>query len=390
VSAFSPALSTPHGYAAPGVFEVTCEVRDPGDQLARATATAVVADPARWLVVDTAADDADAEVYGGPYTNGLSLREALVLANGNVGPDTISFDPAVQPIFVTSALPAVTDDDLTLAGHDQVVIDGSATAAVAGLEVAASGVTLTGVEVVDFDTGVHVLGTASGFVARDLVLRGNAAGLVNEADGTQVGPGVVVAESTGPHQLDLFALTRVTRSVVRDGLGNGLAVRAAGGGTVVELTAVVGNGGHGILLFNAGGGADGTRLVDSTIVLNGMSGISLGAQVSDLELRNDVLALNTDWGVDGDVTNFVAGSPDFNLWFGNGLGDCSLCISGADAVLGSDPMLADLFGVPVDVCPLVGSPVLDAGTDLTNTDRNGWELGSFDGTAPEIGACERP
>jgi hypothetical protein len=226
---------------------------------------------------------------------------------------------------------------------------------------------------------------------RDAAITDCSVGARIDPDGVQLGPDIVVSGSTGLAQVELYGQSTLLRAMVRDGFAEGVEVRAAGAGSLIVLSTILGNASDGVYLHAVGGGADDTRIVDSTIVLNGGSGIAVaGGQVTGVEVRNDVLAFNGDWGLDADPGNLDANSPDFSLYFGNGLGSCSGCVLGASDIEGLDPLLTDLFSDPADVCPLEDSPLLEAGTALTLVDRNGWELGAFDGIAPEIGACERP
>ncbi len=375
-------------YALPGTYGVTCEVRDGGGAIDRATATVVVSDPIRWLVVDTEADDNDVEVYGGPYTNGLSLREAIVLANGNAGADTISVDASVEVIFATSGLPPLDDAGTTLAG-DGVILDGGSAGAGVGLSLDAA-VTVTGMELrLWAGRGVHIDIGGAGAELRDMVVRDCGAGVVVDAPAV-LGPGLTVLGSATT-QIDLFATSTVVDSRVWGGLGHGIAIHSGSQGSSVERSVVGDHDGDGVFLFKQAGGADDCRIVDSTIVRNRGHGVRLdGAAILGLDVRNVVLAYNDGWGLVADDLQMAVGSPDHNLFFSNLSGSCDGCTLGAGTLDEVDPELTGLFGDPPDTCPLPGSPVIDAGTALTFIDRNGWQAGAFDGAAPDIGACERP
>ena len=72
------------------------------------------------LVVDTAADESDGDYSAGD----LSLREAIGLANGSIGADTITFSPlfdTAQTINLTSQMPTITDD-VTITGPGQSLL----------------------------------------------------------------------------------------------------------------------------------------------------------------------------------------------------------------------------------------------------------------------------
>jgi uncharacterized repeat protein (TIGR01451 family) len=100
-------------------------------------------------------------VYAGTYpvTNtdagGLgSLRRAILDANANPGPDTITFDPTVTgTIVLTAALPPI-DDDLTIAGPGMSHLDVSGDDAHRVFEIASgTAVTITGLTVRDGRVG---------------------------------------------------------------------------------------------------------------------------------------------------------------------------------------------------------------------------------------------
>jgi hypothetical protein len=92
--------------------------------------------------------------------------------------------------------------------------------------------------------------------------------------------------------------------------------------------------------------------------------------------------------VGGDIVGlgpFDFGSPAFDAWFGNVLGDCD-CNSIGDWAITLDPRLADPFGG--DLSLLGDSPLIDAGTVETAIDRNGPTAGTYFGQGPDIGALE--
>src|SRR5262249_13516529 len=105
------------------------------------------------LVVDTAVDENDGNYAAGD----LSLREAIGLANGSIGPDIITFSPAIngQPILLTQGQLEISDSVIiTGNGPANTIIDGQQNSRVfdvlaTGGDVTFNGVTITNGKITD-------------------------------------------------------------------------------------------------------------------------------------------------------------------------------------------------------------------------------------------------
>ncbi len=137
-----------------------------------------------------------------------SLRQAIIDANANPSPHTINFSIAtgVQTIVLSTALPAITNSNITIdattqtgyASNDpQIVIDGSSLTAYTfdGLSIqSASGCTINGLVVNNgFNSGISILGTSNNNTIQ------NCFSGVNQAGTTAVANkfGIFVQAGTG-------------------------------------------------------------------------------------------------------------------------------------------------------------------------------------------------
>ena len=100
--------------------------------------------------------------------------------------------------------------------------------------------------------------------------------------------------------------------------------------------------------------------------------------------RNNIFSLGGAWGIEGDPG--VATTIDANAWYENALGPCSVCAPGSNAVF-QDPLYVDSSTEDLRLLP--DSSCIDAGVDL-GVDTNGAAVGTFNGTAPDLGAWEAP
>jgi hypothetical protein len=157
---------------------------------------------ARYLVTNTA--------DGGPG----SLRQAILDANANPGPDLIGFaipGPGVHTISPASPLPDVTDP-VTIDGYTQpgarantqtvsdnavllVQLDGSGAGSGAGLHITAGNSTVRGLDVTGF-------GYAPGFVGTGILVESNG-GNVIEGNFFGVDPTGMIAQNNGHSSVDL-------------------------------------------------------------------------------------------------------------------------------------------------------------------------------------------
>lgn len=330
--------------------------------------------------VTTALDESDAgATVESPGGTGLSLREALALANAAAGIQSITFEPGLS-IALGSGL-GVTDGveirgDGTALRCDAVggAVDCLTLAAAAGTTVV-TGLTLSGArnnpihvasgsgyEITGcvLDSNVDPLEIAS--VASDVTVRGcRITG--SGADGIAVlGAGVTIVDNT------------IVDSALR---GIFLGTNASGARVIGNLVV---RGDRGILLANV---VTGVVLRHNTLVYQAGDGLVIGS-ANAAEVTNNVFAFAGDYGLIASDASIEY--RDYNAYFGNGLGACSTCTLEAHAVT-ADPGFVD--AAADDFTLRADSPLVDAGTP-TDEDRNGARSGLYDGLAPDIGYWEQP
>lgn len=182
------------------------------------------------LVVDTNVDEND-----GDYSVGdLSLREAIGLANGSVGPDTITFaiGSGMQTIELCSALPTITES-LTIDGSTQPGFGGTPLIVLDGMSVSDDGLFANAGDL-----------TVIGLSAENF--GGN--GLFVDGDGSNA---VTITSSTFNNNNDDGILlvnvgtVNVNQVVTSDNDGDGLVVEDAAGTVSLSNLTAIGNAGNG-------------------------------------------------------------------------------------------------------------------------------------------------
>ncbi len=380
------------------------------------------------LQVTTAEDELDGgdEIFTVEQAGGaqdLSLREAIVLANAWIGPDTISFDPLVfvpgQNVSIQVGtgsagpitLPPLTDADTTIDGvNAEVSIDGGDllfAADTALLDLRGDRCALRALR-------LHSYSAPDGALVR---IRDSDQNLVHGCTlqcGATLTPALwgdwlndlVVAETEiqGCHKgvvLDRSTSVSILRCYIHDSQNVGIQatytsmlllsdnrLRACAGsavnvGPAVFTFRVIGN-----LMWDNGVGVtlddhvDEVELAFNTLVYNQT------AVVIRLTIlaHNNLIAHNSAYGFHSGTT-----IEHHNLFFDNG-GDG---VTGVNAVKDRDPSALDPSDVLADpelanvnagdFTP--GSAAVDVGVDV-GQDRNGDAPGLYNGAAPDIGAVE--
>jgi len=361
------------------------------------------------MAVDTAIDELDGDHSAG----NLSLREAIVLADGNLGADVITFDAGVfntpQTILLTLGelqinetvnIDAVAVATLTIdAQQNSRVINFTPTAG----DLTLSGLTLTGGRTIA--DGFLERGGAIRFRSTDslIILESNVSGNSTAGFGADGGgiyslgslrltQSTVSGNSTGGNSADgggIFSLGDITltqstvsgNSTVGDNADGG-GIKSDGAVTLTQST-VSGNSTAGM---NADGGGiaqyfSNITLTHSTVTDNHANhssstggGFKTSSLNSDASISHSIIAGNTAGGV-GDDISLGAGafSADFSLIGDNdGTGlteaqtpDANGNLIGSAAGSGIiDPLLGPLAnnGGPTKThAPQTGSPVIDAG-----------------------------
>lgn len=316
------------------------------------------AQAAACLTVTTAVDENDSESPAPPHLcTGLSLREAITLANSTAGRDCIVFD-GVTTLTPQTNLPALTDPDgVTIDGGGAVILDGSSVTANPrlGLDLAAPGCAVRGMNLRFWTSGVAGVGVTA------------------LADDSTIGPDVSV-ESSSACIVVGGAGSRVIGARASFCTGTGLEIADGASSVLIAQTIIHGNT-RGVEVF----AADGVTLRHNTIHANSNGGIVLSDNQTGLTIENNALSSN---GVAIDATGVSIDLLDYNAYFGNS-SECRGCVTGAHAVY-ANPMYAS---PPDDMGLLPGSLLIDAARD-SGLDVNGDAPGLFDGAAPDIGAVE--
>ncbi len=329
------------------------------------------------IVVTTGADEADPDAtVQSPGGSGLSLREALLIANAAAGEQTITLQSDLL-IVLGSALPTITD---ALRMEYEPGVTGLATieaTAVPGmspcLAVDGSNVRLSGLVILNCPNEPVELTSGSG----------------NELNGNLFSnPGASVAVG-GSNPVVLF-------NFVLGGGGAGIYVSAdnaqilanwvqdtAGAGIVVANSAsdatVFSN-----LVFGAPIGVV-VEAAHAKVWHNTFSGNDAGLYLSGatrVDFRNNIIASSSSFGIIGSSGDFA--ELGYNLFHQNAAGNCSDCALDGTAIL-ADPLFvnpaADDFTLQPD------SPAIDMGADL-GMDRLPFDAEDYAGAAPDIGFVE--
>jgi hypothetical protein len=288
------------------------------------------------LIVTTADDEADAgEVPEPPHMGaGLSLREAIAIANDRDGLDCITFAGDTS-ILLGSELPGLQDAAGTaIDGGEHAVSIGSSGAVPFGIRLVSDGNQVFHVEVHDVMTAIQVNGSGA----------------------------------------RLFGVR------IRDCPTAGIVVAAAALDTEIAVSLLHDNREDAIQAL----GTTGLRILDSTIVKNAGTGISATAGAVDLYVENTLVTGNQDYGIAVDPDAAV--SIDYDDLFNNRLGDCLNCTPGANSI-SEDPQYVSETGD--DYRLMAGSTAIDAGR-MNDVDVNGAADGDYNGLAPDMGAFESP
>ncbi len=330
------------------------------------------------LVVDTTADENDGDFSSGE----LSLREAIGLANGSIGPEPITFASPLfdspQVIALTSQLPTITGD-LTISGPgaDFLTIDagGGADTQVGNLD---------GYRIFSIDDGTATVRNAT------------ISGL--RLTGGDVGGGGAIRNR---ENLDL---SRV--EIIGNASSFGGAIGHGGGLLTIDSSTIAENSST-----NNGGGisSDGPLSISNTTISGNHSGDDGGGIISlgGLTLASSTLTGNTAVGSgpgmdvrysDAQIDNTIVSGDIATRGVVNLTGDHNL-FGGADpGVTGSNNHfvtpallgpLANNGGPTQTHALLAGSPAIDAGASAEPFDQRG---GPFfardDGSGVDIGAYE--
>lgn len=359
-----------HMFATEGLKHVTLFAATAAGQIHTYDGYVRVVPSSSLIIVTTALDTNVAD------DGETSLREAIDLANALSGANTISVPTPLQ-LQVDNMLPFVTDPDTSIFGS-----------AGAGVDCAGAGVN----PCLDFRGDRNELAWLTVTNAADAVeINGIGSWIANTAirDNTGIAVRTIGANATiGPH-------------VVIDSCAT--AVLATGSGLVVDSSRITGATDTAVDLRGDSATMRANLLHDNlftVIIANTIVGLTFwnntlafnagaGLDVrnsSNIDARNNIFSHSAaSSGLSaGGQASFVA--LDHNAFFNNATADCNSCTPGSESVI-ADPLFADEAARDFSLAD--NSPCRDAGVDV-GLDRNGGREGSFDGTAPDIGAVESP
>jgi hypothetical protein len=284
------------------------------------------------LVVTTTADEDDTgESPEPPHLGaGLSLREAITIANDRAGLDCITFS-AVTALSLGSELPSLEDPDGT-------AIDGAGAVSIAG------GAVATGFRLISAGNQIYNLEMSGTLVC--IQVNGAAAAI------------------RGVH--------------LRDCSTSGILVAAAADATTIGPCLIHDVQDTAIQAL----GSSGLQIAGCTISNNGGSGVDATAGGGDLLVENSIVSDNRDYGIalDPDAPSAI----DYVDLFGNRLEACLNCTPGTSS-LSQNPLFMD--ATTADYRLQAGSPAIDAGR-INGLDVNGAAAGDYNGVAPDMGGLE--
>jgi len=371
---------------------------DPMDRMIVTTALDRLAVPGSIASVDDLPDGLD----------GLSLREALVIAANHPGPDRIGFDPAVFP--ATIAVGSVLDvrgTDTTIDGTGQDVVVEPAAGYDGSLFEMGDGTRLVGMILhggtaprVDIDAAANVE-----LVGNDFVPPGSTAvRIYNSRDvrlhtGTIVDPAgsAIVVERAVDITIDAMFITGVLGDPIEAIDSTGVLVERN-----MVVIAPIGGSGRGVVFTRVTGSKILDNVIDpgparlisfedssnneivGNILDRGDVGIGLfGTSTGNLVLRN-VIAANVSEAM------FIDASASANRILHNTLYMTSSIVDGApDTELANNLEASNGFVDPdtYDFRLAPGNPAIDAATDL-GLDLLPDQPARFLGAAPDLGAVE--
>jgi hypothetical protein len=307
---------------------------------------------------------------------GFSLREAINYANATAGRQSI-FVPSGYAISLTGTLPQPTDAaGLDVIG-DGALLDGAATSVC--IKVNASNNRYFGFEIRNCANNPVQVSGGSGNQFTRCYIHDNANGVVIAGSNNTFGPYNDVVNN-GARGIEVNGPSTVSWNRVYGHTGQGMFLAGAADGSLL-LGNVFYDNGIGIDIGNL---SNGHIVVHNTVHASGTNGVLVGSNCSGTVLRNNIISGSGSAGVAAGDGNFA--TIDHNDFFGN-VGDCSNCTTLGPGSRTDDPKYMD--AAAHDLRPAPGSPLIDAGVVLSY-DVNGPAVGNYNGSAPDIGACEAP
>jgi murein DD-endopeptidase MepM/ murein hydrolase activator NlpD len=206
-----------------------------------------------------------------------SLRQALLSANVS---DTVTFDPAVFPpgnpvaIALLSPLPEIVTDGLTIDGSSAgVILDGSRAGDTDGLLIDADGVTVRGLQIVNFEKDGIDVDPAS----ENTTIEGNVIG-GNGHHGIRVQGGDI----TGTRILSNILGTDASGTAANGNTFSGLSIKNGPSHTLIQGNVIAANDDHGITIS---GPATSTTVISNSIGTDAGGTLNLGNHLHGIIIR---------------------------------------------------------------------------------------------------------
>jgi hypothetical protein len=307
------------------------------------------------FTVTTPLDEEDAAESPEPphQGEGLSLREAIAMANQDAGWDCIVFAGAMN-IQLAQGLPDVADPDgLRIDGGRRVVISAAGLGADGpGLRLAAGPDEVRGIELTGFRICL-VAGAPDSRLGPDLDLHDCRLGMhVTGTDNRLVGVRARANEQHGIQIASSAERADLVQVLAHDNGIDGIRARSTRGLTVRH----------------------------ATLVMNGAAGLDARQGAVQVTVLNSILGQNSGPGVTVDDQSSI-GQLDYCDFFED---TCEGCLLGSSSIT-ADPRFAD--PATRSFALKTGSPCTDYGVD-TGLDTNGDAPGRFGGSGPDLGALE--
>lgn len=373
--------STSHSYAAEGRYPVVLRVTDSRGAMGFAMATAVVvASSAAIVTVTTVVDELNpGATPANPQGVGFSLREAVAFATATAGPQVIVV-PAGMVIALGAQLDFTDTAGLTVAGNGAVLDGAGLTGAGSScLDISGRNVRIDGLEIRNCP-GWPVYAHGQDTVVTRCTVHHNRYGVEWAGSNDTFGPDNEVY-ANGTFGIDVNGTGLVTGNVFRNTLGPGILLRGgADNGSVVGNFAYDNERG-----IEVAAQADGVKLWHNTIHASTRDGVLISNAAGGVDARNNIVTQSAGFGLNAAATSFA--TLDANDLFDNALGACQACAGLGPRALSVAPGYLD--AAARDLRTFRSSPVTNAGVD-TGADRNGPAPGSFNGSAPDVGAFEAP
>jgi hypothetical protein len=312
-----------------------------------------------------------------------SLRQAILDANGAIGPDVITFVPGLTgTIHLTSGEIAVTDSvDIQGPGARQLAVDSTARifniSGGGSVIVSISGLTLTGAHATG--NGGAIANAGASVTLRFVTLSGN----------TATSEGGAIFNSGG--------VFRIENSTLSGNMANKAgAIYSIGFRLDIVNSTVSGN-----MATDSVGAIKlefAFAAIDNSTVSGNQAGFSQGGILAgtgnnQLDLESVIVANNTDVTGASDLARFAGFVNSINSLFEQNL--LAGTINGTDSgnLIGVDPLLRPLAnnGGPTDTQSLLtSSPAVDNGSNplALQTDQRGPGFPRMSGAATDIGALE--